>query len=119
LENGRIGSITKLSGFRDEVHPYAAQTSDHHFGLLNPFVLRRNANPLNQMKVAAALNHWSSPSAPHLAKTHLCISLSLSISFITKITRKRPVLNPDKTNNLAIPIIPILKYLLRELCNHI
>ena len=57
-----------------------------------------DTQPLNPMKVEAALGHWSSPCAPHRAETRLCISLPFSISFIANIARKRPELNRDKTN---------------------
>jgi hypothetical protein len=76
---------------------HAVLTSDRHVDVAEPICSASKAQPLNPMKVEAALGHWSSPCAPHHAETRLCISLPCHISFIANIARKRPELNRDKT----------------------
>ncbi len=76
---------------------HAVLTSDRHADVAEPICSASKAQPLNPMKVKAALGHCSSPCAPHHAETRLCISLPFSISFIANIARKRPELNRDKS----------------------
>ena len=66
-------------------------------GAVKSICLASKAQPLNLMKVEAALSHCSSPSALHHDETRLCIFLPFSISFIANIARKRPELNRNTT----------------------
>ena len=82
---------------------HAVLTSGHRVDAVEPICSASKAQPLNLMKVEAALSHSSSPCAPHHAETRLCISLLFSISFIANIARKRPELNRDKTRHCCNP----------------
>jgi hypothetical protein len=81
---------------------HADQTSNHCADVAEPTCSASKAPHPNLMKVAAALIHWSWPSAPHHGETRLCIFLPFHISFIANIARKRPELKRDKTN-FALP----------------
>jgi hypothetical protein len=78
---------------------HAVLTSGHRVDAVEFICSASKAQPLNLMKVEAALSHSSSPCAPHHAETRRRISLPFSISLIANIARKRPELNRDKTSS--------------------
>ena len=92
-----VAGLLCEGGYFPSQHPHAAQTLNHRADVAELTCSASKAPHPNLMKVAAALIHWSWPSAPHHGETRLCTSLPFHISFIANIARKRPELNRDKT----------------------
>ena len=96
-----VAGLLCEGGYFPSQHPHAAQILNHRADVAELTCSASKAPHPNLMKVAAALIHWSWPSAPHHGETRLCTSLPFHISFIANIARKRPELKRGKTTSVV------------------